>query len=172
MLTPNDIETLLLRPVVAQAILALMVLVLGRELVTDVMSYYRVHVSVQAMSSVTLNRSIVRDQAMIQKNLNVPIFGDYIPKTLVDLNVKPSGLNMALVGVLFSPKQKGSQALISVANSSANTYVVGDTLPGNVTIKQITPDGVVLEHAGELESLSLPKDELTFDPPPQPLAED
>lgn len=169
MLTPNDIETFLLRPVVAQAILALMVLVLGHELITDVMS---THMTVQKTSFVTVNRSIVRDQAMIQKNLRVPIFGDYIPKALVDLNVKPSGLNMALVGVLFSPKQKGSQALISVANNPANTYVVGDTLPGDVKIKQITPDGVVLEHAGELESLSLPKDELTFDPPPKPLVEE
>jgi general secretion pathway protein C len=172
MLTPNDIETLFTRPVVAQGILALMVLVLGHELVVDVISYHSVRVAVPDNSSVALNHHIIRDQSMIKKNLRVPIFGDYIPKALLDLNVKASDLNMSIVGVLFSTNQKESQALISLANSPANTYVVGDKLTGNVTIKQITPDGVVLEHAGELESLSLPKDQLTFDPPPKPLVEE
>ena len=147
-------------------------LVLGHELITDGISYHGVHVSVEANASVGLNQKVVRDQAMIKKNLRVPLFGDYIPKALEDLNVKPSDLNMMLVGVLFSYTQQGSQALISIANSPADTYVVGDTLPGKVTIKQITPDGVVLDHAGELESLSLPKDELTFDPPPKPLVKE
>ncbi len=172
MLTLNDIETLFMRPAVAQTILVLMGLVMGRELITDVMSYHSVHVTEDANASAGLNQKVVRDQAMIQKNLRVSIFGDYIPKALVDLNVKPSDLNMTLVGILFSCTQRGSQALISLANSPADTYVVGDKLPGKVTIKQITPDGVVLEHAGELESLSLPKDELIFDPPPKPLVEE
>lgn len=170
MLTPNDIETWLQKPAVAQVILGFLGLMLVNEWISDVHIVYGVYQKMPTPTAeVPLNRTLVQDQSIIQKSLKIPLFGDYIPKTLIDLNVKASGLNMALVGVLFSHQPLQSQVLISIADGLAATYVVGDTLPGGVKIKQITPDGVLLEHAGELESLSLPKNELIFEPPPKPL---
>lgn len=168
MLSLNDIEDTLARPMTAQIILVIFVLLLMHELFADLMNY-RGTLTPQQVSTSNAEHGLVRDQTAIKKSLNIPLFGDYVPKAVGDLNVKPSGLNLSLVGVLFSTSSGESQVIISAANGPARTFVVGDDLPGGVKIKQITPDGVVLEREGELESLSLPKNELIFDPLPKPL---
>ena len=51
-------------------------------------------------------------------------------------------------------------------------FRVGDTIPGDAVIKRIMPDGVLLMREGVMESLSLPKNELIFEPPPKPMGEE
>ncbi|MDI9819464.1 MULTISPECIES: type II secretion system protein N [unclassified Legionella] len=101
-----------------------------------------------------------------------PLFGDYVPVNLLDTEVKQSMLDAEVLGVLFSNKEEDSQVIIRVGGGPEKTYVTGDSLPGGAIIKRISPNGIVVLHNGALESLSLPKNELTFELPAKPLIEE
>lgn len=101
---------------------------------------------------------------------NTALFGDYVPD-LSDANIKKSNLDLKVVGIMFSSK-KGSQVLISAGSDIEEAYSVGDKLPGGAVIKRITEDNVVILYNGELESLSLPENELLFEEAPKPLFEE
>ncbi len=169
MFSLTDLEDKLLRPIAAQIIFFLMAALLSYELLSDAVQYYRIHVALKKQVSIPAHPHKSNKPSTMQKTLSIPIFGDYLPKALVDLNVKPSGLDLFLVGIVFSPNTQESQAIISVPGSSTQTFSVGNSVPGGAKIKQITPDGVLLEHEGELESLSLPKNALIFESLPVPL---
>lgn len=111
----------------------------------------------------------IQSQATSSAAVNTPFFGEYLPKSLGDMNVKQSLLNLTIVGIIFSPNEGDSQAIIRSLSGEQNAYHVGDELPGGVIIKRITPDGVLVGHKGVLESLSFPKNELLFEPLPSPL---
>jgi type II secretory pathway component PulC len=57
-----------------------------------------------------------------------------------------------------------SKAYISIAGSPSKIFQVGDTLPDGVKIYEITSDTVILENAGQLEKLPLPREKLEFKP--------
>ena len=57
-----------------------------------------------------------------------------------------------------------SKAYISISGSQSKIYKVGDILPDGVKIHDITPDTVILENAGQLEKLPLPREKLIFKP--------
>ena len=166
----TDIEDKLLRPMTAQIVFLIMVLLLCFELLSGILSFFNIHAELKKMPSLdSQSKSKRTRQSTIQQTLNIPIFGEYITEALNDLNVKPSGLDLTLVGIVFSPDTEKSMAIIAVPGSESQSFSTGDSLPGGVVIKQITPDGVVLKHDGELESLSLPKNDLIFEPMPKPL---
>ncbi|MEI6094547.1 MAG: type II secretion system protein N [Gammaproteobacteria bacterium] len=170
MFSLTDIEDKLLRPSTAQIFFVMMAVLLSYELLSGAVRYYRINVELKEFYlHSTQPKSTGKKQSLIEKTLNIPIFGEYIPKALVDLDVKPSGLDLILVGIVFSPDSKKSMAIISVPGNQSQTFSTGDLIPGGAKIKQITPDGVVLKREGELESLSLPKNELNFEPLPKPL---
>ncbi|ERI48539.1 general secretion pathway protein C [Legionella pneumophila str. Leg01/20] len=104
--------------------------------------------------------------------LNTSLFGVYVPADLNEDNVKQSMLNVTLVGILFADKIEESQVIIRSASGEEKTYNVGDKIPGGATIKRIMPGGVLVERDGTLESLSLPKNDLTFEPVAKPLKEE
>jgi len=97
------------------------------------------------------------------------LFGDYVPANLSEAEIKQSMLDVQVVGIMYSNKEKDSQVIIRTNNGEEKYYLVGDTLPGGAVIKQISAQGVVVLHNGSLESLSLPKNELIFDSPAKPL---
>lgn len=101
--------------------------------------------------------------------LNTAFFGDYVPKSLNEADVKQSMLDLSVVGIMFSNSEKASHVIIRSAGGREQTFNVGDSLPGGAIIKRITPDGVLIRRNGQLESLSLPKNALTFEPPAKPL---
>ncbi|MFJ1267032.1 type II secretion system protein N [Legionella lytica] len=101
--------------------------------------------------------------------LNSSLFGVYVSNDLSDGSVKKSMLNVTLVGILFAGTMENSQVIIRSANGEEKTYKIGDTIPGDAVIKRITANGVLVERQGALESLSLPKNELTFEPVAKPL---
>ena len=61
---------------------------------------------------------------------------------------------------IFSP----SKAYIAIDGEPSKIYRIGDQLPDGVTIHAITNDIVVLENAGRLEKLPLPRLTLQFKP--------
>ena len=101
--------------------------------------------------------------------INRSFFGDYVPTNLNDAGVKESMLDLTLVGIMFGTTEKASHVIIRSSGGHEQPFSVGDSLPGGAVIKRITPDGVLVMRNGTLESLSLPKDALTFEPPAKPL---
>lgn len=91
-------------------------------------------------------------------------FGQY---QMVDANYLPvTELNLELQGILFSTTPSKAQALIAFPGQAPKVYHKGDQLLGNVVIKQILQNSVILDQNGNLEKLLLKKPELQFAPPP------
>lgn len=104
--------------------------------------------------------------------LNSALFGTYVPDGLNDATVKKSMLDVTLVGILFADNPENSQVIIRSASGDEKTYNINDKIPGGAVIQRIIAGGILVEHDGSLESLSLPKDDLTFEPIPKPLKEE
>lgn len=104
--------------------------------------------------------------------ITTALFGDYVPSQLDAAGVKKSQLHLTVEGILFSDHEGASQVMIRTGPKRVQTLREGDMLPGNVVIKRITKDGVLVGRKGSLESLSLPKNELQFEPPANPLIEE
>jgi general secretion pathway protein C len=102
--------------------------------------------------------------------LGFTLFGKYVPTDLSE--IKESKLNIEIVGILFAKDPKHSQVLIKTADGEEEAFMVGNNLPGNTVIKSIMANGILVEHNGTLESLSFPKNELSFEPAPKPLMKD
>jgi general secretion pathway protein C len=115
---------------------------------------------------------VVAKQDSFEFILNSSLFGVYVPNDLNENNVKKSMLNVTLVGILFADKMEDSQVIIRSAKGEEKTYRIGDTIPGEAVVKRIMASGVLVERHGALESLSLPKNELTFEPVAKPLKEE
>ncbi|MCW8934853.1 MAG: type II secretion system protein GspC [Gammaproteobacteria bacterium] len=68
-------------------------------------------------------------------------------------------LNLQLKGVLAtSPMEYGSAIISKGKNGQEDTYSLGDKV-SSATIKEIYSDRVILERAGKLETLRMPKDD-------------
>ncbi|WED43958.1 type II secretion system protein N [Legionella cardiaca] len=102
----------------------------------------------------------------------ISLFGDYVPANLTETEIKQSMLDAEVVGIMFDSDENQSQVIIRAGGGQEKIYSIGDSLPGGAIIKRISPNGVVVLHNGALESLSLPKNELTFDAPAKPLIEE
>lgn len=122
--------------------------------------------------SESLNIPVATTENTFDSVLQSALFGVYVSNDLNENSVKKSMLNVTLVGILLANKKENSQVIIRAANGEEKTYHIGDTIPGDAMIKRIMAGGVLVERHGTLESLSLPKDELTFEPIPAPLKED
>ncbi len=107
-------------------------------------------------------------QKTINYSAQVPLFGVYVPNNLDD-GVKQSMLDLSVVGILLGNEPADSQVIIKSAGGDEKTYKIDDKIPGGAVIKRIMDGGIVVEHEGTLESLSLPKNELTFEPVAKPL---
>ena len=101
--------------------------------------------------------------------VRVDFFGEYLPHAIGDVGVERSKLNASIMGILYSSDEETSQVLIEVPGHADKVFRLGDTIPGGAIIKRIAPEGILLMRGGVMESLSLPKNELNFAPPPQPM---
>ena len=124
------------------------------------------------LSSHDKNMPAVAQQDSFGSILKASLFGIYVPNNVNEGNVKKSMLNVTLVGILLADHIEDSQVIIRSASGQERTYELGDSIPGDAVIKRITADGVFVERHGALESLSLPKNELTFEPVAKPLKEE
>ncbi|CAM2974176.1 type II secretion system protein N [Legionella worsleiensis] len=104
--------------------------------------------------------------------LNSSLFGVYVPNDLNEDNVQKSMLNLNLVGILWADNAEESQVIIRSSSGEEKTYKIGDKIPGGAVIKRIMAGAVLVDRDGNLESLSLPKNDLTFEPVAKPLTEE
>jgi general secretion pathway protein C len=91
------------------------------------------------------------------------ILGVYEPRDVDALS--PTALNLTLVGVMSSPSQASAKAIIANANGKQELYGVNDEPLAGVKIYKVLTDSVILEHDGQFEVLTLPKQPLIFSGP-------
>lgn len=106
---------------------------------------------------------------MIKSSLEVDVFGKYVPKHFGEVNIKPSILNVKVIGILFSEDKINSEVVLRGENSAENIFKIGDVIPGGAKILRIYKDGIVIDCNGVTERLNLPKEELIFSKPPKNL---
>jgi general secretion pathway protein C len=147
--------------------------VLALLIVIEVGSVFTFHywVNTTVLTEVKTPTPPVKPISVVE-NFDTELFGNYISPDMSTANVQESKLKLELVGILYSEKKEDSQVIIRSADGEEQHYKIGDKIPGNVIIKQIMADGVFVEHNGVLESLKLPENELTFEPPPKSINED
>ena len=79
-------------------------------------------------------------------------------------NLPETQLQLTLQGVMLSiNKQSQSYAIISSPSQPAKAYKVGDTIPGDATLKKVLKNEIVISYQGVMQSLKLPVPKLTFD---------
>ncbi|PHQ81603.1 MAG: hypothetical protein COB66_01725 [Coxiella sp. (in: Bacteria)] len=78
-------------------------------------------------------------------------------------NLPATQLQLVLEGVMLSPNNpQQSYAIISSPSTPAKVYKIGDQIPGGAKLKAIQRQEVVLRYQGQLQSLKLPVEQLTF----------
>ena len=156
------------RPIVPRILCVSLTLLILWQVVTGIGSMFSLNQSTPIGRQLPIKAS-VRHSAVSSAGLIKPFFGNYIPTHINDAGVKESVLNVEVVGILFSNNTTDSQVILQMSSGQVQTFRVGDTLPGGALIQRITPEGVLIERMGVLESISLPKNELIFEAQPKPL---
>lgn len=70
-------------------------------------------------------------------------------------------LNLKLHGVFAPDDEKQGYALIASGNQPEKLIHVGDKLPGNIELKAVYPDRVIISRSGKAETLRLPASKST-----------
>jgi len=166
-----ELKMVLSRPIVPMLICAALSILIVWQLSMGVYSFFSSSNAGDGQTMLVVEKKI-KKQGDSNPGLRAPIFGEYVPVDLKDSNIKQSMLNLEIVGIIFAENEENSHVIIRTASGKEQTFHVGDTLPGGVIIKRITPEGVLVGHNGAIESLSLPKNELTFEPVAKPLIEE
>lgn len=73
-------------------------------------------------------------------------------------DVPDTHLKLTLRGVAATGNKLTALAIIADSSDSENYYRIDDPIPGNAILREIYPDRVILQRAGRLETLRLPKD--------------
>jgi general secretion pathway protein C len=167
----SDIKIWLFRPIVYKMVCIGFILLVVMQIITDFTHYFEFERRVMSHRVPQSEGETKLNQQEDNVALSMPFFGDYVPKNINESDVKRSMLNLTIVGILLAAQEEESKVMIRTANGRDQTFKVGDMLPGGVTIKRITADGVLVNRNGELESLTLPKNELIFEAPAKPLSE-
>jgi len=71
--------------------------------------------------------------------------------------VATSATHLSLAGVIAEADPAAGQAIIADSGSPAKVYRVGNTLPGNLVLRGVHADHVILDRGGTLERLELPR---------------
>lgn len=86
-------------------------------------------------------------------------------------NAPPTQANLVLTAVFASPDPTKGLAIIGESAQSARVFAVGGAVQPGVRLHQVYPDRVILDRAGRLEALSLPRrgtGALVINRPPPP----
>jgi general secretion pathway protein C len=155
------------RPIVPRlACLSVSILILW-QLVSGIMTVSEInksqHQNIPVVVPVPINN------ALSNAGLNALFFGKYMPPMTNVADVKKSLLTYKVVGIMLAARDEDSEVIIDTLSGGDQIYRVGDELPWGSVIKHITNDGIFVERNGELESLTFPKNELIFEPPPKPM---
>lgn len=106
-----------------------------------------------------------KDKPLAGEIRNMHLFGKFeikkaepVPVQQVVEPPKPTRLNLKLRGIFASANKDLARAIIADAKNAEDSYKVGDTLPGGVTLHEIQTDKVILDNRGKMEILLLPED--------------
>ena len=72
-------------------------------------------------------------------------------------NLPETNLQRTLRGVLAADGDFSGSALIEDDRNNTDAYLVGDTLPGNATLRSVYPARIIIERSGKLENLYFPE---------------
>lgn len=72
--------------------------------------------------------------------------------------VEETRTNLQLAGVFASNPQEDAIAIISSGNAEQSAYGVGDKITGEISLKEVYPDYVIITNRGRDEKLGLPED--------------
>ncbi|AHE67439.1 type II secretion system protein N [Legionella oakridgensis] len=165
----SELKALLVKPIVPQLIAVGFIILIVWQIGVGMISVIFRDKSMSSTMTPPLINGVTVNQDSTISSITTPFFGEYVPASLNDATIKQSMLNLNVVGIIFAEREQDSKVIISTASGNEEAYQVGDSLPGGVVIKRITPQGVLVSRHGVIESLSLPKNELIFEPPAKPL---
>ena len=150
------------RPLVLQLFCAVFVVLMIWDWVSGISLFSQLNRDAQSRIVASKNQESEAHESGLQSTLNQALFGEYVPINLDAAGVRQSMLDLKVVGVLFALNENDSQVLLQKPDGHEQFFRVGDTLEDGSMIKRITNEGVLVLRAGELERLSLPKEELQF----------
>lgn len=103
-----------------------------------------------------------------QRIVNAHLFGNFVlPAESVDPNNLPvSQLNLLLAGTMASPDPEAGFAIVGDNANSAKFYRVGSTISGSVRLHSVYSNLIVIDNAGKLETIKLPRGMLATLPSP------
>lgn len=160
----------LCHPRVLQLLMGIFVLLILWNIVSSVRLFSTLDKEVQLKIEASTRADKHTKGAMaFQSTTNQSLFGDYVPRNIDAAGVRESLSNFKVVGVIFSEHEEDSKVLLQKQDGQEQFFSIGDTLSDGSIIKRITSEGVLLLRAGELERLSLPKEELRFQQNDKPL---
>ena len=158
------------RPFVSRLACLCLAILIVWQLVSGMMSISAINKSTAKSEAVSVVKiTTTRSAAASNIGLSTPLFGKYVPVMINVADVKKSMLTYKVVGIMLAAHDEDSEVIIDTLSGGDKVYRVGDILPWGTVIKRITSEGLFVERDGELESLSLPKNELIFEAPAKPL---
>lgn len=166
--TFESIKQYVSRPLSLQLMCGVLIILIIWEIISGIGVLPGLNQEVKARTKNTHDKAVSdRERTTIARH---PLFGEYVPSNLDAAGVRQSMLNLKVVGIVFSENENDSEVVLQEENGQEHFFHVGDSLPGGGVIKRITTEGVLVLRAGGLERLSLPKEELNFEAPPQPMS--
>jgi general secretion pathway protein C len=90
---------------------------------------------------------------------NAHLFGQADAEPLANqaIDAPETQLDLKLRGAIAAGDEAIAHAIISDGNSSDKVYFIKDTVPGGALLHEVYPDRVILNRAGILETLRLPR---------------
>ncbi len=102
--------------------------------------------------------------------VNAHLFGDAAVQASGDAaNAPPSSMPLVLAGLLATPDPKQGMAIIGDSAASARVIAVGQQVPGGAQLHSVYSDRAIIDRAGVLESVFLPRNPtagMVATPPP------
>ncbi len=144
---------------------------LGLLILSKIVSVFTFRNSINTIPT-QVSAPLVVKKEKIAEALDTELFGIYIPPQEQSAEIKPSTLNLVLIGIMHSSNPDDSLAIIKGSNGQEEGYQEGDSIENEVVLESIHPEWVIVNHNGALERLALPQDELIFEPLPEPMTED
>jgi general secretion pathway protein C len=106
--------------------------------------------------------------------VNAHLFGSALVQASGDAaNAPPSSMPLVLAGVLATKDPKEGMAIIGESAQSAKVVSVGQQVPGGAQLHSVYNDRAIIDRAGALESVFLPRRSsggVGAPPPPLPVA--
>ena len=104
---------------------------------------------------------------IVQSIVSAHIFGEpdvAEPVEFQEVVDKETDLDLTLKGTMAAESEDEARAIIAGRDGDDKVYSIGDAIPGNARLHAIHPDKVILQRAGTLEALKLPREYTTQRP--------